>query len=245
MRVGDTSAERLSGMQSLHGAMSPPSTICFDLDDTLLEYNQDADDVLDAAHAAAGVGRFCSPDALWACASDVGDVRDDHVFLTRLFRVAADRHGGPTESAETLARSYEAAVDHTDVSFRMGAKAALDLARAHGPVGLITNGSRRTQEQKLDALEIADAFGTVVYAGEETPPKPARDPFDRALLHLDARAPETLYVGNSMEHDVAGAKRAGLQAAWFPGHRDHGSQPGEYAPDHTFETLADLEAILH
>jgi putative hydrolase of the HAD superfamily len=111
-------------------------------------------------------------------------------------------------------------------------------------VGLITNGSRRTQVQKLDALGIEDAFETVVYAGEETPPKPASDPFDRALLDLDVRAPETLYVGNSMEHDVAGAKRAGLQAAWYPGARDRGSEPGDHAPDHTFETLAELETVL-
>jgi putative hydrolase of the HAD superfamily len=224
--------------------MRPPSTVCFDLDDTLLEYNQDPVDVLEAAHAATGVGRFCSPDDLWACASDVGHVRDDHAFLTRLFRIAADRHGGPTESAEALAHAYEAATDHRDVSFRAGGERALGRAREHGPVGLITNGSRRTQQQKLDALDIADAFDTVVYAGEETPPKPASDPFDRALFDLDVAAPEALYVGNSMEHDVVGAKRAGLQAAWFPGARDRGSVPGEHAPDHTFETLADLDRVI-
>lgn len=225
--------------------MRPPSTICFDLDDTLLEYDQDPDDVLDAAHRNAGVGRFCAPEELWACATDVGHAPDDHTFLTRLFRIAADRHDGPTESAETLARTYEAATDHTAVSFRAGAQRALDLARDHGPVGLITNGSRQVQAQKLDALDITDAFDTVVYAGEETPPKPASDPFDRALLRLDANAPETLYVGNSMEHDVVGAKRAGLQAAWYPGARDRGSEPGDHVPDHTFETLADLEGVLH
>ncbi|WP_255196925.1 HAD family hydrolase [Halorarius litoreus] len=224
--------------------MSPPSAVCFDLDDTLLEYNQDPDDVLDAAHAAAGVGRFCSPDELRSMATDVGNVRDDHEFLTRLFRLAADRYGGPTESAETLARTYENAIDHSDVSFRPGAEAALELAREHGPVGLITNGSRRTQTQKFDALGLHDAFETTVYAGEETAPKPARDPFDRALLDLGVRPQETLYVGNSMHHDVAGAKGAGLQAAWYPGRRDHGSEPGEHAPDYTFETLAELASVL-
>jgi putative hydrolase of the HAD superfamily len=224
--------------------MRPPSTVCFDLDDTLLEYNQDPVDVLEAAHSATGVGRFCTPEDLWACASDVGHVRDDHAFLTRLFRIAADRYGGPTESAEALARAYEAATDHRDVSFRPGAETALTLAREHGPVGLITNGSRRTQTQKLDALGIDDAFDTVVYAGEETPPKPASDPFERALFDLGMAAPEALYVGNSMEHDVVGAKRAGLQAAWYPGARDRGSVPGEHAPDHTFETLAELETVL-
>lgn len=224
--------------------MTTPSTVCFDLDDTLLEYNQDPVEILDAAHDAADVDRFCSPDDLWTCMHEVGDVRDDHAFLTELFRVAADRHGGPTEPAETLARKYEDATDHGDVSFRPGAETALRIARDHGSVGLITNGSRRTQEQKLAALDIADAFETTVYAGEDTPPKPSRDPFDRALRDLDARPEETLYVGNSLASDVAGAKGAGLRAAWYPCERDRGDDPDEHRPDHRFETLADLEALL-
>lgn len=224
--------------------MTPPSAICFDLDDTLLEYNQDPDAVLDAAHRTAGVGRFCSPDELWSVASDVGHVESDHEFLTRLFRTAARRHGGPTESAASLARGYEDATDHTDVSFRPGAADALELARAHGPVGLITNGSRRTQETKLDALGIGSAFETRVFAGDETPPKPATDPFEQALVELDAGPTETLYVGNSLEYDVAGAKRAGLRAAWFPADHERDAEPDAHVPDHRFETLAELQSVL-
>lgn len=220
-----------------------PVAVCFDLDDTLLRYNQEPDEVLEEAFAAAGVGPFCTPDELWDGATDVGSAEDDHEFLSRLFRLAAKRHGGPTESAPTLARTYEDAIDHTDVSFRPGAEASLELARQHGPVGLITNGSRTVQEQKLDALNI-DAFGTHVYAGEHTPPKPSREPFDRALTELNARAPETLYVGNSLEHDIAGAKGAGLQTAWYPGRLDHGDDPSDHAPDHTFDTLHDLDTVL-
>ncbi|WP_255150620.1 HAD family hydrolase [Halorarius halobius] len=222
-----------------------PSAVCFDLDDTLLSYNQNPGEALDAAHRAAGVGRFCSDEELWAGANDVGHAESDREFLTRLFRLAAERHGGPTESAGTLARTYEEAIDHTDVSFRPGAERALDIAREHGPVGLITNGSRETQELKLDALDIADAFDTRVYAGEETPPKPATDPFEKATLELDARPTETLYVGNSLEHDVAGAKRAGWRVAWFPGERDRGATPEEHAPDHRFDNLAELGPLLH
>lgn len=219
------------------------STVCFDLDGTLLEYNQDGEAVLDEAFAAAGVGRFCSEAELWDCADDVGDAADDHEFLRRVFGIAADRYDGPVEAADTLGRTYEAAIDHADVSFRRGAAAALERARDHGPVGLVTNGSRRTQEVKLDALGIDDAFEVLVYAGDDTPPKPSREPFDRALSALGAPPESSLYVGNSLTHDVAGALGAGMRTAWFPSERDRDSAP-DPEPHHTFDTLHDLGAVL-
>ena len=223
---------------------SSVETVCFDLDDTLIEYRQDSDETLNTAFRRAGVGRFCSSDELWALASETPDADDDHQFLTDLFRAAAKRHGGPTESAETLARTYEAATDHTDVRFRPGAEAALDAARELGPVGLITNGGPEIQRQKLHALDLGSAFDTTVYAGAETPPKPAREPFDRALTDLNADPTETLYVGNSLHHDVAGAGGAGLQTAWYPREGDRGKRADTHTPDHTFDSLSDLPRLL-
>lgn len=220
------------------------AAVCFDLDDTLIRYDQDPDAVLARAFRRAGVGPFCSSDELWAVARDTPDAADDHEFLTYLFREAADRYGGPTETAATLARTYEAATDHTAVSFRPGAEAALAAARSVGPVGLITNGGRETQEVKLRELGLTDAFDTHVYAGEQTPPKPASEPFARAATALSVDPTETLYVGNSLHHDVAGAKRAGWRAAWYPREADRDERPDEHAPDYTFETLAELEGAL-
>ncbi|MFC7177131.1 HAD family hydrolase [Halosegnis marinus] len=217
------------------------AAVSFDLDDTLIRYDHDPDEVLDEAFRRAGVGPFCTPDELWAVASETPDADSDHQFLTYLFRAAADRYGGPTESAATLARTYEAATDHTAVSFRPGAEAALAAAREVGPVGLITNGGRDVQEVKLRELGLTGAFDSVVFAGEETRPKPAREPFERALTELSADPTETLYVGNSLHHDVAGAKRAGWHAAWYPRESDRDESPEEHAPDYTFETLSELE----
>ena len=222
------------------------TTVCFDLDGTLLTYNQDPADVLATAFEDAGVEQFCDPAQLWAAADDVDDADDDIDFLTRTFRAAGERHDAAVERPDALARAYDDATDHADVSFRPGAQTALERAREHGRVGLITNGGRATQRQKLDALDIHDAFDTHVYAGETTPPKPATEPFDRALTALDATPERTLYVGNSLRHDVAGARAAGLRAAWFPvaGDRDHRDDHDGHDPDHVFESLHDLDGVL-
>ncbi|MGQ5515831.1 HAD family hydrolase [Halococcus saccharolyticus] len=221
----------------------PISTVCFDLDGTLLTYNQNPDAVLATAFDDAGVEQFCDPTQLWAAADDVDDADDDIDFLTKTFRAAGERHDGATDSPDVLAQAYDDATDHTDVSFRPGAQTALERAREHGRVGLITNGGRATQRQKLDALDIHDAFEIHVYAGEMTPPKPATEPFERATTALDADPERTLYVGNSLRHDVAGARAAGLQAAWFPVEGDGGDHDG-HDPHHVFDSLHDLGDVL-
>jgi len=223
---------------------STVDTVCFDLDDTLISYDHDPEEILRTAFHRAGVGPFCTPEELWSVASDTPDAEDDHQFLTHLFREAADRFGGPREVASTLARTYEAATDHTAVSFRPGAEAALAAARDLGPVGLITNGGREVQRTKLRTLGLTDAFATQVYAGAETRPKPAREPFDRAVTELNATPQETLYVGNSLHHDIEGAKGAGLRAAWFPRESDRDATPTTHAPDHTLSSLEELATVL-
>lgn len=109
--------------------------VLFDLDHTLLTYDQDRGAIVGTAFAAAGVGRFCSDEVLRAAADDVPAVDSDHEFLTELFRIAAERHDGPAHRAADLARAYGAAVDHTAVSFRPGAERALGAARGGESVG--------------------------------------------------------------------------------------------------------------
>jgi putative hydrolase of the HAD superfamily len=231
---------------NVSGPSTPVETVLFDLDGTLLTYDQDPDEVLAEAYDRAGVEPFCEPTELWSLADRVGDVETDHEFLTELWSVAADRHGGPSDGAshEALARANEAATDHSAVSFRPGAEVALDhVADGGHDLGVVTNGSRRTQRQKLEALSLDDHFETVVYAGEDTAPKPDREPFDLALSHLDGRPGTSLYVGNSLEHDVVGAQRAGLRVAWLPGPFDP-TDPGEHAPDHHLGSLTELRDVL-
>jgi len=220
-------------------------TVLFDLDGTLCEYDQDPETVVDETFSRAGVDRFVDPPDLWRAAREVHDAEDDRHFMEQAFAVAAEHHGGPVEAAPDLAAGYGEVVDHTAVSLRPGARTALDHARERGPVGLVTNGGRETQQTKLETLGLRDAFGTTVYAGDDTPPKPAPEPFERALADLGARPDEALYVGNSLAHDVAGAKGAGLAAAWYPtDDPDDYEEEVDHDPDHVLDSLGDLPALL-
>ena len=225
---------------------STPAAIVFDLDGTLALHDQKTETVLGTAFEETGIEPFCDADDLAEAASDVPDADSDRDFFRRAFAIAAERYGGPADRATDLAHAYDAQIDHSQVSFREGARRALDLAAEVGPVGLVTNGQRSNQRKKLQALGIEDRFDAAVFAGTETPPKPDPEPFRTVVEGLEVPASGAYYVGNSLAHDVVGAKAVGLGAGWYPHDYDADEDPAayEHQPDHTFDTLHDLTRVV-
>jgi len=222
-----------------------PDTVLFDLDSTLCRSTQDDQQLHAEAFARAGLDPFCTPADVRAVASTITDADTDHEFFRQVFEQAAACAGAGPVDAEALAEATVALRDPTAVEWRPGAKAALERARERAQVGLVTNGTRATQRAKLDALGIADAFETIVYAADRTESKPSPVPFETALADLDASADSTLYVGNDYRADVIGAKRAGLTACWIPSESDLDAPADPtHAPDYRFDSPEELPAVF-
>ncbi|QSG10909.1 HAD superfamily hydrolase [Halapricum desulfuricans] len=222
-----------------------PDTVLFDLDSTLCRSTQDDRKLHAEAFARAGVEPFCTPEEVRAAATTVTDADTDREFFRQVFeRVGARADEGPID-AEALAAATIELRDPTAVEWRPGARQALQRARQHAQVGLVTNGTRDTQRAKLDALGISDAFETIVYAADRTEPKPSPAPFETALAELDAPADGALYVGNDYRADVIGAKRAGLTACWIPDEHDL-DPPADptHVPDYRFASPTELTTVF-
>jgi putative hydrolase of the HAD superfamily len=218
------------------------AAVLFDLDGTLCESAQSPETIYRGAFEAAGVEPFGEPDELWAALEGPPAVDDEVGYLAAgLIRVAA-QYGRTPVDAEALARGFLETVDYTSVTPRPGAAAAVEAARRRAAIGLVTNGPESRQAGKLEALPFGDAFETVVFAGDLARRKPHREPFERAVADLGVDAEETLFVGNSLEYDIAGAQNARMAAAWCPGDGD--DDPAPYRPDHVFGSLADIEEVL-
>lgn len=231
--------------------MPPIEAVCFDLDSTLCLSNQSDQEIHAEVFDRAGVEPFFSPADLRAVDStDVETAESNVEFYANLYRAAVE--GLPVDPEPSLLAELGEltvdVVDETDVSFRPGAREALDYAHEHYEVGLVTNGGMETQRAKLETLGIADSFDVTVYcdpaAGVD--PKPATEPFDRALAGLSASPEGTVYVGDDHKADVVGAHRAGLQSVWVPPNRPHESHPTDPdpAPTHRLESLTDLPMVL-
>jgi FMN phosphatase YigB (HAD superfamily) len=210
--------------------------VLFDLDGTLLEYDRAASAVLAAAFERVGVEPFFTTE-------EYTDHFQDHLpadsgadLRERCFRAVAREKGQDPELAADVAAAYTAERDPGNVRVFEGAYDVLDAFADEYRLGVVTNGPPDIQGAKLDATNLRERFEAVVFAGAEAPAKPATEPFERALAALDATPDRAVYVGNSLDHDVAGALAAGLTAVWLPATDDD----PEPTPDYAVPTLSDL-----
>lgn len=187
--------------------------VLFDIDGTICEYERTTADMLPLAFDRAGVEPFFEPAEYDARYDEFTEETEDVEELReRCFAAIAREHDRDPELGRAVARAYAAERDHTNVSFLDGARETLDRLASNRPLAAVTNGSPGMQTPKLDALGV-DCFRTVVHAGYETAAKPDPEPFRVALDALDADPERTLYVGNSVETDVVGARNAGIPVA--------------------------------
>ncbi len=110
-------------------------------------------------------------------------------------------------------------------------------------LGVISNGSLDVQHQKLETLGIKHLFRCIVLSEEVGIRKPKPGIFWKATTLLDRRPEECLYVGDSYNTDIAGAKKAGMQACWFNPKGASLSQK-DVKPDFEIHTLYEILGIL-
>ncbi|WP_436347499.1 HAD family hydrolase [Natronorubrum sp. FCH18a] len=228
--------------------MAAYDAICFDLDQTLCEPTQDAATLLESTFEHVGCEPFCTPADLRATVPSLPTAETDREFYENLFTAVVDRAETDFDTgiAPALAAQYLELQDPTAVEFRPGAKAALEHARECGPVGLITNGGRPTQTQKLEALDIADAFDVRVFTEPSAGihPKPDAAPFEYALGELGVAPDAAIHVGDSLHADIAGANAMGIDSAWIDLGRD--DRDGvEHEPTYELSSLEAFETIVY
>lgn len=227
-------------MAAVYAPVTTYDAVLFDLDGTLCRRTQDTRRVYRQAFDRVGAAPFGSPDALWGALRGPPDHDDQVGYIGSAFARLAAQHGRPDVDPLAVAAAFTDLVDDSRVQLCQGALAALAAATAVGPIGLVTNGPGRRQRTKLDAVGITDRFAVRVYAGDLPRRKPHVEPFRRALESLGVAAEQTLYVGNSLAYDVAGAHNAGLLVAWL----QDGDGPEPYEPDHVLESIGELESVL-
>ena len=115
--------------------------------------------------------------------------------------------------------------------------------------GIITNGPSDVQWGEVRAVGLEDRVDRVIVAGDVGAFKPDPRIFEAALEGLGIPPDAAVFIGNSADHDVAGALRAGWSAIWLnrngepiPHHSPH--PPPPYHPRRTPSPLR-LTRPLH
>lgn len=116
---------------------------------------------------------------------------------------------------EEFEKEYERQIDSMCMDEHL--RSVLSLLSKKYQLGIITNGLTKRQQLKLEALQLDKIIPSENMLISETIgiAKPDRRIFDQMAQQLDCEPEELLYVGDSFQNDVVGAKNAGWRVWWF------------------------------
>ncbi len=190
-----------------------PAAVLFDLDDTLHDRRASVEAFTPALHMHLepwlnGVNLEEFREALQRV--DHGGYVPRDVFMTRLLEAFGVTSGfDPLELAEFWRSSFA-----THAQPMRGAREILEYLRSLGiKTGIVTNGTVRLQQAKIDALELhADA---VVISEQIGVKKPAPEPFLECLKRLEVLPRQAWFVGDHAVNDIAGAHAVRMRPFWL------------------------------
>jgi len=233
-----------------------PRAIFFDMDDTLLDGVAAMTAAWDAVCADAAPGCACEPaflrDAIrregakfWADEAAVGHWRLDLDGARAIVvRNALAAEGFDTARAQEMATTY-ARLHREHLRPFEDAVPTLEALRGAGfRLGLLTNGPRPLQRDKIDRFGFERYFDVIVIEGEFGRGKPEREVFTHALTSVGAEASEAWHIGDNLYADIAGAQSVGIHAAWIHRDRLQMKDNGPAIPDRVIAHLCDVTEAL-
>jgi len=125
-----------------------------------------------------------------------------------------------------------------------GAREVIESLARRFRLGVISNGLPDVQYKKFDTLGIKLLLDCIVLSEELGVEKPNPEIFLHAVSLVGAAPGKSLYVGDSYEIDVVGAKKAGMQACWF---NPTGANPSrtDIKPNFEIQALDEMLTFLN
>jgi len=152
-----------------------------------------------------------------ASAAGLLDLPDDTVYddeiHVRYTRHIIERMGGTGDALDTIAREIYrewAACGHFKLYDEVPG-VLRELAHAGIRIGLVSN-SHRCLASFQTHFELTGLISATVTSSEHGLMKPHPSIFNAALELIDVEAGEALMVGDSLRHDVEGARQVGMRA---------------------------------
>jgi FMN phosphatase YigB (HAD superfamily) len=176
-------------------------------------------------------------------AQELREITSEERFRIVLSKLRTPLEKLPADFPEWLAEVHMAKLSEAMV-FPPEHRPLLEWARTRFRLAMISNFDHAaTARRLLERNGIAGWFEQVVISAEEGVRKPHREIFVRTLDRMELTPGEALFIGDSLDIDVVGAKGIGMDVAWV---NRGGRTPGQGIPepDYTLSRLIELRQML-
>lgn len=220
--------------------MEQIDTVLFDLDDTLVRYRRSPGEVLQVSFEIIGLTPLFTVEEYYKRFDEFAQQCDSMQELrSECFATLAAENGYEADQGRKVAKIFDSERDQTDVEPYPEAVNVLNTLRKDYQLGIVTNGANEAQQQKIDGAGIRKFFDSITVAGRDIPPKPASEPFVRAINSLTTEPDTTVHVGDSLEADIGGATAVGLHSVWVSESND----TQEYDPTYQIDSIGNLLSL--
>lgn len=226
--------------------------VFLDLDDTIWDFHANARLSLQDMFADRKLDRYFSDFdeffsiyakrniELWE-AYGKGEIEKEFLMAERFRYPLAKMGVDDAELAEQIGIQYLDILP-TKTALMPYALEMLEYLHQKYPLTIISNGFTEVQYKKLKSSNIEHYFKHIVLSESAGALKPDKQIFEYALMLNNAKAKESVMIGDSYEADIKGAQNAGIDQIYFP------LQPvtGSSKPDCTYliNSLREIKTIL-
>ena len=222
--------------------------LLIDLDDTILDFKAQEDAAITKTLRDAGIepteeicARYSQINKEHWARMEKGEIDRQQVLFGRfqvLFAelgVSADYKPAALGYMENLSEGHY---------FLPGAEEALAQLRKKYRLFIVSNGTAKVQNKRLDSAGIRKYFENIFISQDIGINKPDKGFFDYCFSRIPGFDPKkAMIVGDSPSSDITGGQNAGIATCWInPKGREY-TRPNK--PDYQIASLAQLEALLN
>lgn len=222
------------------------TTLLFDLDNTLLDFNQAEKAAISKTLEHFGITpddstlkRYSELNLKQWKLLELGKLTRAEVKVRRFELLFKEKNFDV--SAAEAARSYETLLAQGHY-FMEGAEELLETLHGNYRLYLVTNGTLSVQKGRLKSSGIRRYFEDIFISEEIGHNKPSIEYFNCCFSKIpDFEKGSTVIIGDSLTSDIQGGINSGIRTIWFnPNHET----AEDIRPDYEFDSLRALPALL-
>lgn len=225
------------------------TTILFDLDNTLFDFNRAERNALSKTLTQIGIEpdesvikRYSELNLAQWRRLELGELTRDEVKIKRYELLFGELGVDYPAKAATAAYEGYLAVGHY---FMEGAEQLLENLSQKGcyQLYLVTNGTKAVQQGRLSGSGISRYFSNIFISEEIGYDKPRIEYFEKCFGQIPGFQKEkTVIVGDSLTSDIKGGINAGIGTVWF--NPSHCTNETGLTPDYEIHFLKELPEVL-
>lgn len=203
------------------GSMKKITTILWDVDNTLLDFNYSMRGALKQCFRTAGIkvteqmiDRYAVINEGWWKRLERGEVTKEQLLNGRFTDFFAE-YGLEELDVEKFRKDYQHNLG-TIYSYLDDSLTICKALQTKFKQYVVTNGVSGTQRSKLGLSGFADVMEELFISEEVGYNKPDKAFFEYCLEHVEEKNPEKiLIVGDSLTSDIKGGNSVGIKTCWY------------------------------